>query len=73
LATAKARFEFLASFLTTLGVGELMYRTGRDEYYLAVARGFAEVRGDKVIVLADNRRAPGRNRSGPCRASPRPG
>jgi F-type H+-transporting ATPase subunit epsilon len=47
-----------AAFLTTLGIGELMYRTGRDEYYLAVARGFAEVRGDKVIVLADTAERP---------------
>jgi F-type H+-transporting ATPase subunit epsilon len=35
-----------------------MYRTGRDEYYLAVAKGFAEVRGDKVIVLADTAERP---------------
>ena len=42
-----------AAFLTTLGTGELMYRLGRDEHYLAVACGFAEVRNDKVIVLAD--------------------
>ena len=42
-----------ASFLTTLGIGELTYRKGRDEYHLAVAGGFAEVRNDKVIVLAD--------------------
>jgi len=42
-----------APFLTTLGIGELTYRIGRDEYYLAVSGGFAEVRDDKVIVLAD--------------------
>ena len=42
-----------APFLTTIGIGELMYRVGRDERYLAVAGGFAEVRNDKVIVLAD--------------------
>ncbi|MGH7303154.1 MAG: F0F1 ATP synthase subunit epsilon [Candidatus Rokuibacteriota bacterium] len=42
-----------AAFLTTLGIGELMYRIGRDEHYLMVAGGFAEVRNDKVIVLAD--------------------
>src|SRR5262249_14987492 len=42
-----------APFLTTLGVGELTYRKGREEYHLAVAAGFAEVRNDKVIVLAD--------------------
>ena len=47
-----------AAFLTTLGVGELMYRIGRDEHYLAVANGFAEVRNDKVIVLADTAERP---------------
>lgn len=48
-----------APFLTTLGIGELMYRTGRDEHFLAVAGGFAEVRNDKVIVLADTAERPG--------------
>ena len=47
-----------APFLTTLGVGELTYRKGRDEYHLAVAGGFAEVRNDKVIVLADSAERP---------------
>jgi F-type H+-transporting ATPase subunit epsilon len=47
-----------APFLTTLGIGELMYRMGRDEHYLAVAGGFAEVRNDKVIVLADTAERP---------------
>ncbi len=47
-----------APFLTTLGVGEVMYRVGRDERYLAVAGGFAEVRNDKVIVLADTAERP---------------
>ena len=47
-----------APFLTTLGVGELMYRIGRDEHYLVVANGFAEVRNDKVIVLADTAERP---------------
>jgi F-type H+-transporting ATPase subunit epsilon len=42
-----------APFLTTLGVGELTYRVGRDEHHLALVGGFAEVRNDKVIVLAD--------------------
>ena len=42
-----------APFLTTLGIGELTYRIGRDEHYVAVAGGFAEVRNDKVIILAD--------------------
>src|SRR5262249_36911480 len=47
-----------AAFLTTLGIGELMYRIGRDEHYMAVAKGFAEVRNDKVIVLADTPERP---------------
>jgi len=47
-----------APFLTTLGIGELMYRIGRDEHYLAVAKGFAEVRNDKVIVLVDTAERP---------------
>ena len=48
-----------APFLTTLGIGELTYRKGRDECHLAVAGGFAEVRNDKVIVLADAAEQPG--------------
>lgn len=47
-----------ARFLTTLGIGEVMYRAGRDEHYLAVSGGFAEVRNDKVIVLADTAERP---------------
>ena len=47
-----------AAFLTTLGIGELLYRMGRDEHYLAVSGGFAEVRNDKVIVLADTAERP---------------
>jgi F-type H+-transporting ATPase subunit epsilon len=42
-----------APFLTTLGIGELTYRVGREEHHLALVGGFAEVRNDKVIVLAD--------------------
>jgi len=42
-----------APFLTTLGIGEVTYRTGREEHHLAVSGGFAEVRNDKVIILAD--------------------
>jgi F-type H+-transporting ATPase subunit epsilon len=47
-----------APFLTTLGIGELTYRIGRDEYHVAVSGGFAEVRNDKVIVLADAAETP---------------
>jgi F-type H+-transporting ATPase subunit epsilon len=47
-----------APLLATLGIGELTYRVGRDERHVAVAGGFAEVRNDKVIVLADTAEAP---------------
>ena len=47
-----------APFLTTLGIGEVTYRVGQDEHYLALAGGFAEVRNDKVIVLADTAERP---------------
>ena len=42
-----------APLLATLGIGELSYRVGREAYHVAVSAGFAEVRNDKVIVLAD--------------------
>lgn len=42
-----------AAFLTTLGTGEVMYRTGRDEHWIMVSGGFAEVAGDRVIILAE--------------------
>ena len=47
-----------APLLATLGVGELTYRIGRDEYHVALLGGFAEVRNDKVIILADSAEAP---------------
>ena len=47
-----------APLLATLGIGELTYRVGRDERHVAVAGGFAEVRNDKVIVLADSAELP---------------
>jgi F-type H+-transporting ATPase subunit epsilon len=47
-----------APFLTTLGVGELTYRVGRDEHHMAISGGFCEVRNDKVIVLADSAELP---------------
>jgi len=43
-----------APLLATLGIGELSYRVGREERHLALVGGFAEVRNDKVIVLADS-------------------
>ena len=47
-----------APLLSTLGIGELMYRIGRDEHHAAVSGGFCEVRNDKVIVLADTAERP---------------
>ena len=47
-----------APFLTTLGVGVVTYRVGRTEHHLVVAGGFAEVRNDKVIILADSAERP---------------
>lgn len=47
-----------APFLTSLGSGEVAYRSGREERYLAVHGGFAEVGGDHVIVLADRAEQP---------------
>ncbi|GAB4256006.1 F0F1 ATP synthase subunit epsilon [Deferrisoma sp.] len=45
-------------FLTALGVGELMYRIGGEEHFLALRRGFAEVKHDKVTVLAEEAEFP---------------
>ncbi len=42
-----------AAFLTTLGSGEVRYRQGRDEQRLVVHGGFAEVNGERVIILAE--------------------
>ena len=47
-----------APLLATLGVGELMYRQGTVQHHLALTGGFAEVRNDKVIVLAENAERP---------------
>jgi F-type H+-transporting ATPase subunit epsilon len=47
-----------AAFLTTLGAGELTYRRGSDEHRLAVIGGFAEVSGDRVIILAEDAEQP---------------
>jgi F-type H+-transporting ATPase subunit epsilon len=47
-----------APFLTTLGSGEVCYKTGRDEQCLAVSGGFAEVTGERVIILAETAELP---------------
>ena len=47
-----------AALLTTLGSGEVSYRTGQTEKHLLVAGGFAEVQPDRVIILAEVAEAP---------------
>jgi F-type H+-transporting ATPase subunit epsilon len=47
-----------APLLATVGVGELTYRQAGTEYQLALFGGFAEVRNDKVIILADTAERP---------------
>jgi F-type H+-transporting ATPase subunit epsilon len=47
-----------APLLATLGIGEVTYRIGREERHVAVSGGFAEVRNDKVIILADTAETP---------------
>ncbi len=42
-----------AALMTMLQPGELRYRQGGEESYLAVSGGFMEVTGDRVTVLAD--------------------
>ena len=39
--------------LTTLGIGELMYRRGTTKHHVAIAWGFAEVLPDRVSILAE--------------------
>lgn len=40
-------------FFTTLKVGEVMYRLGREQRHMAVTWGFVEVLPDKVTILAE--------------------
>src|SRR5262245_21933863 len=47
-----------APFLTTLGSGEVCYKTGGNERCLAVSGGFAEVTGERVIILAETAELP---------------
>ena len=47
-----------AAFLTTLGPGEVTYRSGQTERRVAVTGGFAEVRAERVIILAENAERP---------------
>jgi len=42
-----------APLLSSLRIGELGYRAGAREHYLALQWGFAEIANDTVTVLAD--------------------
>src|SRR5512144_1151585 len=47
-----------AAFLTTLKPGTVTYRSGQTEQQLAVLGGFAEVRAERVVILAENAERP---------------
>jgi len=47
-----------APLLALLGVGEVVYRSGREEHHLAVSGGFAEVGSDRVTILAESAERP---------------
>jgi F-type H+-transporting ATPase subunit epsilon len=47
-----------APLLSLVGTGEVMYRTGREEHYLAVSGGFAEVRPTHVTILTESAERP---------------
>src|SRR6059036_266795 len=58
--------------LTTLGIGELVYRRGGDRRYVAIAWGFAEVLPERVSILAEiAERAEGIDRERAARARDR--
>lgn len=40
-------------FVTTLDTGDLTYRVDGEEHHLSLSGGYAEVRRDRVIILAD--------------------
>jgi F-type H+-transporting ATPase subunit epsilon len=42
-----------APLITMLKPGELLIRKDREETFMAITRGFLEVRPEKVIILAD--------------------
>lgn len=41
-------------FITTLKIGILSYKKGNETVYVFVNSGYAEVTGEKVIILADS-------------------
>ena len=40
-------------FFTTLKIGEVMYRQGKEQRHMAVTEGFVEVLPDRVTILAE--------------------
>jgi F-type H+-transporting ATPase subunit epsilon len=40
-------------FFTTLKIGEIMYRAGKEPQHMAVTWGFVEVLPDRVTILAE--------------------
>jgi F-type H+-transporting ATPase subunit epsilon len=40
-------------FFTTLKIGEVMYRAGKEQGHMAVTWGFVEVLHDRVTILAE--------------------
>ena len=58
--------------LAEMGIGELSYHAGNRVYSCTAIGGFVEVLADRVIVLADSRRARRRNQRGPRGSRPRP-
>jgi F-type H+-transporting ATPase subunit epsilon len=47
-----------ARLLSLVGTGEVIYRTGREEHYLTVSGGFAEVGPDHVTILTETAERP---------------
>ena len=47
-----------APLLSLIGIGEVMYRTGREEHHLSVSGGFAEVGPGHVTILAESAERP---------------
>lgn len=41
------------TFLSEIGIGNLTYTKGTESKVIPISGGFAEVRADQVIVLAD--------------------
>lgn len=57
LPTPEGRMGVLPNhmvLLTTLGFGEVVVRRGGEEEYFAIGGGFAEIRPDRVTLLADS-------------------